>query len=156
MKLRTALRLSLALSLTVVIPGMAQEQGAWRPASKSAASITGDIVFGGDKMSINFFSTTVAQIRPLKQDEILAAFDTSDATSGSTGTGHLYRLSIPAEKKFVRKNTLCGTDETQWMATYVSGKNLKIAFFSNANPPLFTAEALANNPNLCGIFSYTR
>lgn len=153
MKLPTAVSTVLALLISCALPGIAQEQGAWRPASKTAQSITGDIVFGGDKMSINFFSTTVAQIRPLKPDEVLAAFDGADT---STGAGHLYRLSIAGDKRFVHKNTLCGSDETQWMATFVSGKKLQIAFFSNAAPPVFTLEALSNNPNLCGTFSYVR
>ena len=146
-------RLTLALLLIFSGSAIAQEQGAWRPASKTAESITGDIVFGGYKMSINFFSTTVAQIRPLKPDEVLAAFDGADP---SAGAGHLYRLSIPAEKRFVHKNTLCGSDETQWMATFVAGKTLRIALFSNAAPPVLTLEALNGNPNLCGTFSYTR
>jgi hypothetical protein len=132
---------------------MAQEQGSWRPASKAAQSITGDVVFGGDKMAINFFSTTVAEIRPLKSDEIAAAFD---AVESNAGAGHLYRLSIPGDKRFLHKNTLCGSDETQWMATFVSGKKLEIAFFSNAAPPVFTTDALSNNPNLCGTYSYVR
>jgi hypothetical protein len=147
---------SILLLAFAATTAQAQEQGAWRPSSKTAAAITGDIVFGGDKMSINFFSTTVAQIRPLTQDEMLAAFDTSDDAGGNGGTAHLYRLSIPAERRFMHKNTLCGADETQWMATYVVGKSLKLAFFSNAKPPVFTVEALANNPNLCGTFSYVR
>lgn len=152
MKPQTTLCHLLALLLTASA-ALAQEQGVWRPANKTAESITGDIAFGGYKMSINFFSTTVAQIRPLKQDEVVAAFDGADT---SNGAGHLYRLSIPGEKRFLHKNTLCGSDETQWMATFVSGKTLRIAFFSNAAPPVFSMEALSNNPNLCGTFSYTR
>lgn len=42
------------------------------------------------------------------------------------------------------------------MAAYVEGRTLKVAFFSDAKPPVFTLEALANSPNLCGTFTYTR
>jgi hypothetical protein len=56
----------------------------------------------------------------------------------------------------LHKNTLCGSDDAQWMATYVVGKDLQIAFFSGATMPVFTIDALANNPNLCGTFTYTR
>ena len=143
---------ALTLSLT------AQERGSWTPASKTAQSITGDVTFNGDKMTINFFTLTVAEIRALKPEEVSAAF--SDASADAPGgAGHLYRLSIPGNKRFLHKNTLCGSDETQWMATYVSGKSgrqLEIAFFSNATPPVFTIEALRDSPNLCGTFAYAR
>jgi len=155
MNLRTIAATFFALALTLTLPLIAQERGYWKPASKTAQSITGDVTFNGDRMTINFFSLTVAEIRPLKPEEISAAF--SDASSEATaGGGHLYRLSIPGDKRFLHKNTLCGSDETQWMATYVSGKELQIAFFSNATPPVFTVEALRDSPNLCGTYSYVR
>jgi hypothetical protein len=143
----------LGLGLSCTLPGVAQERGNWRPASKTAQSITGSLTFGDERMTINFFSFAVAEIRPLKPAEVAAAFDASDASSGA---GHLYRVSIPGDKRFLHKNTLCGSDETQWMATYVSGKELQIAFFSNATPPVFTTEALSDNVNLCGTFGYVR
>ena len=153
MKRRVKISTLLGLVLGCGIPGVAQERGSWRPASKTAQSITGDLTFNGDRMTINFFSLTVAQIRTLKPEEILAAFDGTDAASGA---GHLYRLSIPGERRFLHKNTLCGSDETQWMATFVSGKQLEVAFFSNATPPVLTVEALRRNENLCGTYSYVR
>ena len=78
------------------------------------------------------------------------------AAASTTGTGSLYRLSIPPEQKFLHKNTLCGSEETQWMATYLEGRTLKVAFFSNAKPPIFKLEELQNSTNLCGTFTYTR
>lgn len=159
MNLRSTAATLFALALTFNQPLIAQEHGSWLPASKTAQAITGDITFSGDKMTINFFTLTVAEIRPLKSAELSAAFADSspDANPDApTGSGHLYRLSIPAEKRFLHKNTLCGTDETQWMATYVSGKQLQIAFFSNATPPVFTLEALRDSPNLCGTYTYVR
>jgi hypothetical protein len=137
----------------------AQERGSWRPASKTAQSITGDVTFNGDRMTINFFSLPVAEIRLLKPTEVVAVFDPGSDAAGpdaTAGVGHLYRLSVPADRRFLHKNTLCGSDETQWMATYVSGKKLNIAFFSNAAPPVFTVEALGQSENLCGTYSYAR
>jgi len=153
MKLRTILSTALVLGLSCTLPGAAQDRGNWRPVSKTAQSITGDLVISGERLSMNFYTFPIAEIRPLKPEEVLAAFDTADANAGS---GHLYRLSIPGDKRFLHKNTLCGSEETQWMATYVSGKGLGIIFFSNAFPPVFTTEALTNSVNLCGTFSYTR
>jgi hypothetical protein len=150
MKQRTILSAFLLAATTCAI---AQEQGIWRPVSKTAQSITGEIVLGAERLTINFSGFAASQIRPLKPAEITALFDGADAT---VGTGHLYRLSIPGDKRFLHKNTLCGSDETQWMVTYVAGKQLEMAFFSNATPPLLTIDGMNNNPNLCGTFTYSR
>jgi len=136
----------------------AQENGNWRAANQTAKSITGDIALAPEKLFINFSRFTMSRIRPLEQPEIAAAFEAEGdpAAAGASGSGSLYRLSIPPEQKFLHKNTLCGSEETQWMATYLSGKTLKVAFFSNAKPPVFKLEELANSANLCGTFTYTR
>ena len=143
------------LSLAVLLctfAASAQENGNWRAENQTARSITGDIGIGPEKLFINFARFTVSRIRPLQPAEISAL--ASEATAA--GTGSLYRLSIPPEQKFLHKNTLCGSEETQWMATYVEGKTLKVAFFSDGKPPVFTLEALQNSTNLCGTFTYVK
>ena len=139
----------LACSLT----GMAQEKGVWRAISTTAQSITGDVAFSSDKISINFYSFTIAQIRALEPGEITAVFNPDGAP---TGNGNLYRTDIPGTKKFVHHNTLCGKEDTEWVVTYVSGKDLQIAFFSGEKMPVLTPDAIANSTNLCGTYSYTR
>jgi hypothetical protein len=131
----------------------AQEKGIWHAASSTAQSITGDILLSEEKLTINFSSFVIAKIRELKPGEVSSVFD-ADASAGRTGS--LYRLSIPADRKFLHKNTLCGSDSTQWMAIYVEGRSLHLAFFSGARPPEFTPEAMANSSELCGTFSYER
>lgn len=148
-------RLALALTLGICcLPAPAQENGNWRAANQSARSITGDIAIAPEKLYINFYRVTMSRIRALEPAEIAAAFEAEAASS--TGTGSLYRLSIAPEQKFLHKNTLCGSEETQWMATYLEGRTLKVAFFSNAKPPIFKLEELQNSTNLCGTFTYTR
>lgn len=153
MKSLTALATFAVLALTCTLPAVAQERGAWRPASKTAQSITGDILFGAEKLTINFFTLPIAEIRPLTPAEIAAAFSNSEA---GMGAGHLYRLSIAGDKRFLHKNTLCGAEDTQWMATYVSGKTLSVALFSDAKPPVLTVDGMNANSNLCGTFTYVR
>ncbi len=131
----------------------AQEQGAWRAVSKTARGVTGDVGFGGEKISINFSSFPVAQIRELQPAESAAVF-TNDGSAA--GVGNLFRTSIPANKKFLSKNTLCGSEETQWIVSYVVGKQLQLAFFSGAAMPVFTVDALGSSTNLCGTFFYVR
>jgi hypothetical protein len=144
----------LAASLMLlIVPAVAQERGQWRAASKTAQSITGDVAFGGEKVSINFNSFTIAQIRTLTSAEATALFH---AEAGAPGAGNLYRVVIPAAKKFLHKNTLCGAEETDWIITYIDGKTLQLAMFSDPKVPDLTAEGLANGSNLCGTYTYVR
>jgi len=141
-----------ALSLAVAAAA-AQDTGAWRAVSTTAESITGDVAFGDERITINLATFPIAQIRPLTPAEAAALFN---AQPGATGSGNLYRMSIPAAKKFLHKNTLCGAEETDWMVTYVSGRTLQLAFFSGQKMPVMTADALANTTSLCGTFTYGR
>jgi hypothetical protein len=148
----------LAALLFLTLPAVAQdrnpEKGIWHAQSKSAKSITGDIAFSDVRVTIDFYNFTIANIRTLTPAELAAAFD-ADA-SAINGTGTLYRLVIPGNRKFLHGSTLCATDDTQWIVTYVSGKTLQLLFFSGNDMPVLTPEALPNNPNLCGLYSYSR
>jgi len=153
MKTRTPLAAAALLALLCSIFCVAQDQGYWRADSTNAKVITGDIAISNTKLTINFTSFSLAPIRTLSTAEVAAAFD-ADVNAG--GNGLLYRLNVPAAKRFLRHNTLCGTDDTQWMATYVSGRTLQVAFFSGDNPPVLTVDALANSTDVCGVFTYAR
>jgi hypothetical protein len=153
MKLGKMLCLIAASVLTCCMSVAAQEKGNWRAASSTAQSITGDVALSDEKISINYTGFVIARIRGLEPSEMSAAFD---ADSGAGGSGSLYRLSIPASKKFMRRNTLCGSEDTQWMATYVTGRSLHLAFFSGQQAPVFTLDAISNSTDLCGTFSYVR
>ena len=143
----------MALVLVGAIHSAAQETGDWRASSSTAKSITGDIAFSREKLWINFAPFWIAQIRTLTPDELNATFP---GESSAGGTANLYRLSIPSDKKFLHKNTLCGSDDTQWVAAYATGNTLQVAFFSGSHIPTLTPDALANSATLCGIFSYVR
>jgi len=135
------------------VSAKAQEAGAWRASSQTAMSITGDIAISDEKLFLNFYGFTMARIRDLEPGEVSAVFDV-DSSAG--GRGHLYRLSIPGSKKFLHKNSLCGSEDTQWMAAFVEGRSLHIAFLSGQKMPVFTPEAFANTTDLCGTFTYAR
>jgi hypothetical protein len=153
MKQKTMIWAAMAFTLVCCTCGVAQDKGYWRASSNTAKSITGDVGLANEKISLNFVQFTIAPIRALKPEEAVAAFD---ADSSVPGGGELYRLNIPGSTKFQHKNTLCGGEDTQWMATYATGHALTIAFFSGANPPVLTIEALGNSTDLCGTFSYVR
>ncbi|MGA2570623.1 MAG: hypothetical protein ABSF23_08900 [Terracidiphilus sp.] len=144
--------------LVVALVGAAQaraqeDQGYWRAASASANSTTGDITITKDRVTIDYFVYTMAPIRRLKPVEVSAVFD-ADVNAGINGT--LYRLRVPAGQRFLHRNTLCGSEDTQWMATYVTGKTLKVALFSGEDMPEFTFEAISKSSAVCGTFAYSR
>ena len=122
-------------------------------ASNSAATITGDIAIGDAKLTIYLKAFPLAPIRTLKPAEVSSVFD---ADADTVGFGTLYRLKVPAEQRFVHKNTLCGTQDTQWMAAYAAGKVLEVAFFSGDEAPVFTFDAITHSTNLCGTYTYVR
>jgi hypothetical protein len=130
-----------------------EDRGLWRAASTNARNVTGDIAIADAKVTLNFFAFPLARIRRLKPVEVSAVFD-ADVNAGIEGT--LYRLRVPPAQYIVRKNTLCGGEETQWMATYVTGHTLKVAFFSGDDMPVFTFDAMQNTTTLCGTYAYGR
>jgi len=133
--------------------GAQEDRGAWGAASTNAHAITGDITIGKEKVTLNFLTFPLAAIRRLKPVEVSAVFD-ADVSAGIEGT--LYRLHVPPRQYIVRKNTLCGGEETQWMATYATGRTLKVAFFSGDDMPVFTFDAMQNATALCGTYVYGR
>jgi hypothetical protein len=148
--LRRALTASLLLfSLTLA----AQEKGYWRAASSNAKSLTGDVTLGDEKISIDFISFTMVRVRPLTPAEVSALFD-ADPSAG--GASSLYRLDIPFSKKFLHKNSLCGGEDTEWMATYTASHNLQLVFFSGQTPPVFTLDAISNSTDVCGTYAYVK
>ncbi len=116
MKLRTLRRAITGSLLIYCLTVAAQEKGNWRAASSTARTITGDISLSDEKISISFSGFTMARVRSLEKAEMSAVFD---ADSTADGSGSLYRLSIPASKKFLHHNSLCGAEDTQWMVAYV-------------------------------------
>ena len=139
--------------LACCAPVIAQEAGPWRAASKTAESVTGDVALSDTRIAIDFATFPMARIRDLEPGEVSSVFD---ADSNVGGRGHLYRTNIPGDKKFMHHNTLCGTEEAQWMAAFVEGRTLHVAFFSGTKMPVFTPEAMRNTTDLCGTFLYSR
>lgn len=142
--------------LAVAMPVMAgaQERGYWHAESSTAMGVTGDVTLSERKIFLGMVGFTIAEIRTLTPAEMGAVFSGESTTAGASG--HLYRLSIAAEKRFLHKNTMCGGDETQWMVTLAQGKSLQLAFFSGTAMPVLTAEAVATTTSLCGTYGYSR
>lgn len=144
---------SVVLAMSSAAQGKSPDNGYWKAVSKTAQSITGDVVLSGERMTIYFQPFTIADLRELTAEEIAGAFN-FDSADGVRGK--LYRLSIPADRHFLHKNTMCGNEETQYMATAVQGKTMQIAFFSGAKMPSMRPEDLNNSTAVCGTFTYAK
>jgi len=131
----------------------AQDKGYWRAASSSATKITGDMTISESKLTINFIGYSLASIRKITTTEAASVFDVDINQAGS---GSVYRLKIPGDKRFLHHNTLCGSEDTEWMVTFVEGHMLHVALFSGADMPTLTHDALANSTDVCGVFAYER
>jgi hypothetical protein len=151
MNIKRSILLATILTLAPTLAASAQDKGYWSASSATAHSITGDVGFSANKVTINFASFTIAQIRAMQPAEISAVFN-----DGTTAPGNLYALNIPAAKYFLHKNTICGSEDVHWMVTTITGKTMQIAFFSEPKLPIFTPEAMVNSTSLCGTFTYTR
>ena len=66
MKRATSLK-TLAAALLICLTLAAQERGAWRAASNTAQSITGDIALSDEKISINFSTFPMVKVRSSHQ-----------------------------------------------------------------------------------------
>jgi hypothetical protein len=143
----------IGLVLTSCVLATAQELGYWRASSSTAQSVTGDVGFSDAKIAINFSNFDIVRAADLEPGQVSSVFD---ADSNASTKGHLYKLNIPASKKFMHKNTLCGGEDTQWLVTYVEGRTLHLAFFSGQKAPVFTLDAISNSTALCGTYTYTR
>jgi hypothetical protein len=143
----------LGLALICCVPAPAQELGYWRAANSTAQSVTGDVVISDAKIIINFSNFAMVRARDIEPAEVSSVFD---ADSNSGNKGRLYKVNIPAAKKFMHKNTLCGAADTQWMVAYAEGRSLHLAFFSGEKPPVFTLDAISNSTDLCGTYAYAR
>jgi hypothetical protein len=151
--MKAMMTLGASLLLAFALQAAAQDHGEWSAANSTAKTITGDISISDSRLAINLLSFPLAPIRKLEPAEVSAVF----VAEGSRGQGgNLYRLSISAAQRFVHKNSLCGSEVTEWMVTNVSGKSLQLAFFSGSSMPVFTPEAMSNSTDLCGTFSYVR
>jgi hypothetical protein len=151
MKRLTHLCALAALVLATAGPLHAQDNGYWKAVSKTARSITGDISIKNEKLTIYFSVFIIAEIRSLEAAEAMSVFNADEG-----GSGNLYRLNIPADRQFLHRNTLCGAEPTEWMATYRTGKDMQIAFFSGSKMPVFTPDAISSSTNLCGTYTYSR
>ena len=131
----------------------AQDAGHWGPTTDRTATMTGDITIAPTRLTISQAKFPLALVRKLTPVEVSAVFD-ADIHAGIGG--NLYNLYMPPRAYAPSGDPLCGREGTKWMATYVSGRTLHVAFFSGDEAPAFTFDEIANSTALCGTYVYKR
>ena len=131
----------------------AQDAGHWGPATDRTSTMTGEITIAPTRLTIYEARFPTALVRKLAPVEVSAVFD-ADIHAGIGG--NLYSLYLPPRANIPGGDPLCGREATKWMATYVSGRTLHVAFFSGDDAPVFTFDEIANSTALCGTYVYTR
>jgi hypothetical protein len=154
MKLRIPALLTLAIALFGSVAASAGEKKTyWGAASSNAIAITSDVELGASKLSIGYIDFPINKAKEISLTEAMAAFDVDTATPGA---GTLYHINIAASTRFQHNNTLCGGEDVLWMLAWTTKHSLKLAFFSGADQPQLTFEAVSKSQDLCGVFTYTR
>ena len=156
LSLRKGILLCVFAAFFATLPALAQSRAMWQSASTTARSITGDVSLTDAKVTLNFLSFPIGEVRKLTPAEAASVFDID---SNAPATATLYRLAISGRQKFMRGNTLCGSADVEWMVSYITPDAkpmLWLAFFSGARAPVFTHDAVANSSDLCGTFNYVR
>ena len=131
----------------------APDNGRWRGASNQTVTMTGEITIAATRLTIYTTKFPLIPLRKLTPVEVSAVFE-ADVNAGISG--NLYSVHVPPGVFIAGGSPLCGSEVIKWMATYVSGRTLRVAFFSGDDTPVFTFDAIANSTALCATYVYTR
>ena len=131
----------------------AQDTGHWRSATHRTEVMTGELTIAPENVTIYQSKFPMTFVRKLTPAEVGAVFD-ADTNAGIGGK--LYSMHVPPRVYYAGGDLICGNEFIRWMATYVAGRTLQIAFFSGDDVPVFTFDTIANSTALCGTYVYTR
>ncbi|MCS3407135.1 lysozyme inhibitor LprI family protein [Serratia sp. AKBS12] len=127
----------------------------WQAQSKTAYSITGDILFADASILLAGAKPLhVSLVKQLDQTRAMGddGFDSADKLS-------LYKVEGAKATQLISGNYLCDEKtKPSFIVTAVSqdAKQLSIAVFSGAEAPVWKKSYLENTLTLCGTYGYSR
>ena len=153
MRSRSLLVAAFAVVFAFTLSATAQEDGPWRAASTNARAITGRYRLLSTKVhhQLHHFHHQPRSVRSKLRRSSRSSTPISPRAAAISSASTFQPI-----RRFLHKNTLCGSESTQWIVTYAQGRSLQVALFSGSTPPVLTVDALNDPSNLCGIFSYVR
>lgn len=131
----------------------APDVGHWNGANDRTVNMTGELAITPTELTIYESKFPLVLVRKLTPVEVGSVFD-ADTNARIGGT--LYSLHAPPNVYYTGGSPLCGKEFIRWMATYVSGRTLYVAFFSGNDTPVFTFDAIADSTAMCGTYVYKR
>jgi hypothetical protein len=133
----------LAIVLGVVATAAQAELARWLATSKTAMSITGDIVL--DDYSLTFKDGKSLALEPYEM-----AREGNWSASGDVISGDVFKIYPPSSPKLLHGNSLCGTPAT-YVVLWTPGEGeLTLNFYSGDAAPTGTPDVDA----LCATYSY--
>jgi hypothetical protein len=119
----------LAIVLGVVATAAQAEAARWLATSKTAMSITGDIVL--DDYSLTFKDGKSLSLKPYEM-----AREGNWSASGDAISGDVFKIDPPSSPKLLHGNSLCGAPAT-YVVLWTPGEGeLTLNFYSGDAPPI--------------------
>jgi uncharacterized RDD family membrane protein YckC len=131
----------------------------WMPHSDSATWVTGPILMSTTGISIKNIIYPLTLTRPLKGNELESAAQIFHLQSSQDDEGWLFRANISSATRLINDNTLCGTDDAQWLIAVVTPdgpsttRELHLMFFSGDSEPAIQP-GLEKSSKECSSFVY--
>ena len=124
----------------------------WTAASRTAESITGDVVLTARKIGMQHREFPLTLVHTVDKQHLDDAGKIVD--QGMPLSASLYKTMIPRRSKLVHGNSMCGDADATWLLVLRYGEQLSLAFFSGQKEPSLEYEAVENSRSLCGTFHY--
>jgi hypothetical protein len=136
------------------VPPLGEVSQTWLAASKTAMSITGNITFASNKMTIRekvFPLKLVREIDSQHLEDVGKIVDRPQPPSSA----RLYKTAISKHASLVNGNTICGPGaDARWVLVVSGSRELSLAFFSGDSEPNLDIQSVESDNNLCGTYAY--
>jgi hypothetical protein len=128
--------------------------GTWLAVSRTAASITGNIVLTSDKITISHKSFSLMLVRDVDTQHLEDVGKILDRLRPPS-SARLYGTLISGRSSFLNGNTICGQKaDARWILAVSEKDELSLAFFSGSREPNLDYKVVNVGDYLCGTFAY--
>ena len=127
----------------------------WIASSKTALSITGDVVLTSDKLILAHKTFPLTSVREIGKEQLASVARIVDLSQPAS-SAQLFKTLIPRHSLLINSNTMCGPDnDATWMLAVYDHGSLSLAFFSDVAEPKLDYKVVEASQSLCGTYTYT-
>ncbi len=129
-------------------------EGTWAAASRTAVSITGNVAFTSNKLTILHKDFPLTLVREIDRQHLAEVGKIVDYLRPPS-SARLYRTLISRRSILVNGNTICGPNaDAKWILAVADKNELSLAFFSSDSEPKLDYGTVSTGHDLCGTYSY--